>query len=78
MFPVAYVIVPFSDTPPADAIGASLARFQRGRRGDVPDGWLAFHDETEETRQFYEAQHIFTEQGTGGCGSRGTSAVTGR
>ena len=34
---VAYVILPFSDTPPADAIRASLARFQRGRRGDLPE-----------------------------------------
>ncbi len=66
MFSVAYVILPFSDTPPADAIQASLARFQRGRRGDLPESWLTFHDETEEFRQVYEAHHIFTEQDKGG------------
>ncbi len=66
MFSIAYVILPSSDTPPADAIRASLARFQRGRRGDLPERWLTFHDETEEFRQVYEAHHIFTEQGTGG------------
>ncbi|MGA3400955.1 MAG: hypothetical protein ABSC95_17190 [Acetobacteraceae bacterium] len=66
MFSIAYVILPFSDTPPADAVRASLARFQRGRRGDLPESWLTFHDETEEFRQVYEAHHIFTEQDTGG------------
>lgn len=66
MFSIAYVILPFSDTPPADAVRASLARFQRGRRGDLPESWLTFHDETEEFRQVHEAQHIFTEQDQGG------------
>jgi hypothetical protein len=31
VFAVAYVILPFSDTEPAEAIGTSLARFQRGQ-----------------------------------------------
>jgi hypothetical protein len=66
MFSVAYVILPFSDIPPADAIRVSLARFQRGRRGDLPESWLTFHDETEEFRQVYEAHHTFTEQDKGG------------
>jgi hypothetical protein len=66
MFSIAYVILPFSDTPPADAIRAWLARYQRGRRGDVPESWLTFHDETAEFRQVYEAHHIFTEQDKGG------------
>jgi hypothetical protein len=77
MFSIAYVILPFSDTPPADAIRASLARFQRGRRGDLPESWLTFRDETEEFRQVYEAQHIFTEPDKGGCGSRGTLTLPG-
>lgn len=66
MFSLAYVILPFSDTPPADAIRASLAPFQRGRRGDLPEDWLSFHDETEELREDYEAQLTFTMQGGGG------------
>jgi hypothetical protein len=66
MFSVAYVILPCADTPPADAIRGSLARFQRGRRGDLPDGWLSFHDETDELRLMHEAPHIFTEQDQGG------------
>ena len=33
MFSLAYVILPFSDIPPADAIRASLSRCQRGLRG---------------------------------------------
>jgi hypothetical protein len=45
VFSIAYVILPFSEPPPADAIRVSLARFQRGRRGDLPEGWLIFRDE---------------------------------
>ena len=66
MFALAYVILPFSDTPPAEAIRASLAPFQRGQRGDLPEGWLSFHDETEALLQDYEAQLTFTTQGNGG------------
>jgi hypothetical protein len=66
MFSIAYVILPFSDTPPADAVRASLARFRRGQRGRLPESWLTFHDETDEFRQVYEAHHIFTEQDKGG------------
>jgi hypothetical protein len=66
MFSLAYVILPVSDTPPAAAIRASLARFQRGRRGDVPEGWLAFHDETVEIREAYEARFEFTDNGPSG------------
>ena len=55
MFSLAYVLLPVSDTPPAEAIRSSLARFQRGRRGDLPEAWLAFHDETEELREEHEA-----------------------
>lgn len=54
MFSFAYVVLPFSDTPPADAIRASLARFERGMRGDVPDDWLRFEDETGELRAMHE------------------------
>lgn len=55
MFSLAYVILPFTGTPPAEAIAASLARFQRGRRGDVPDQWLTFHDQTAEVHSIHEA-----------------------
>lgn len=54
MFSVVYVILPFSDTPPADAISRSLARFRRGSRGEVPDDWLRFEDETGELRALHE------------------------
>ena len=62
MFSVAYVILPFSEMPPAEAIRASLAPFQRGRRGDLPEAMLAFHDETDEVRRLYQASFTFTEQ----------------
>jgi hypothetical protein len=73
MFSVAYVILPFADTPPADAITASLTRFQRGRRGDLPDDWLAFHDETEDLRSAHETQFRFTDHGKNGLGIEGGS-----
>ena len=66
MFSLAYVILPFADIAPADAIRASLASFQRGGRGEVPDDWLAFHDETEALRRAHEAQFTFIDQGKGG------------
>src|SRR5271156_1350380 len=66
MFALAYVILPFSATLPADAIRASLAPFQRGQRGDLPDGWLSFHDETEALLADYEARLTITIQGNGG------------
>lgn len=66
MFQVAYVVLPFADTPPADAIRASLARFGRGRRGEVPDDWLAFRDETAALRCVHEARLTFTDYGKGG------------
>jgi hypothetical protein len=58
MFALAYVILPFSGTLPADAIRASLAPFQRGQRGDLPEGCLSFHDETEALLEEYEARLI--------------------
>lgn len=60
MFALAYVLIPFSSTPPAEAIADSLARFQRGRRGDVPDDWLRFFDHTEEVRTLHETALTFT------------------
>jgi hypothetical protein len=65
MFALAYVILPFSATLPADAIHASLARFQRGQRGDLPESWLSFDDETEAFLQSYEAQLTIKMQGDG-------------
>ena len=66
MFSLAYVILPFSDTLPADAIRASLAPFQRVQRGDLPENWLSFHDETEALLEDYEARLAITTLGNGG------------
>ena len=66
MFSLAYVILPFCDVPPADAIRASLARFQRGLRGDIPNEWLAFADETDALRQAHETRITFTDKGKHG------------
>ena len=57
---------PFSDLPPADAMRASMSRFQRGLRGDVPYEWLAFADETDALRQAHEARFAFTDKGKHG------------
>jgi hypothetical protein len=66
MFALAYVILPFSDTLPVDAIHTSLVPFQRGQRGDLPESWLSFHDETEGLREEHEARLTFTDQGDRG------------
>lgn len=66
MFSLAYVILPVSDLPPAEAIRASLAAFQRGTRGTLPESSLAFHDETDALREAHEAHLVFSEKGTGG------------
>jgi hypothetical protein len=63
VFSLAYVILPFSDAPPADAIRASLSRFQRGLCGDVPDEWLAFADETDALLEAHETRFTFTDKG---------------
>lgn len=60
MFGLAYVLLPFSDEQPAEAIAASLSRFQRGGCGEVPDEWLRFHDETACIREMHEARYTFT------------------
>lgn len=59
MFGLAYVLLPFNETPPSEAIASALARFRRGRRGDVPDEWLRFHDETAYIREMHEARYSF-------------------
>ena len=61
MFSLAYVLLPFDDQSPAEAIAASLARFERGRRGDVPDDWLAFHDETAHVEELHQTRFTFTK-----------------
>lgn len=66
MFAPAYVILPFSPTPPAEALRLSLAPFERGGRGDLPDDALAFHDETEHVRAVHRATYTFTQKGKGG------------
>lgn len=63
MFGLAYVLLPFSGTPPAEAIAASLARFKRGGRGDVPEEWLRFHDETEAVRTLHQTVFTFVMDG---------------
>ena len=74
MFALAYVVLPFSDTLPAAAIQASLAPFQRGQRGDLPESWLSFNDETEALLEDYEAQLTITAQGNGGMQIEGGPA----
>ena len=66
MFSIAYVILPLAGTDPAEAIRTSLAPFHPGSRGDVPEGWLTFHDETAALRQAHEARFTFTDKGTRG------------
>ena len=66
MFSIAYVLLPPSATAPAEAIRTSLAPFQRGGRGDLPDDWLTFHDETAALRQAHEASFTFTDKDGGG------------
>lgn len=61
MFSLAYVILPFGDSAPADAIRASLAPFQRAGRGEMPDDCLAFDDETAELMGLHEAWLTFTD-----------------
>jgi hypothetical protein len=60
MFGLACVILPFSEAPPSDAITRSLARFQRGRRGDVPDEWLRFYDETATLHELHQTLFSFS------------------
>jgi hypothetical protein len=75
VFSIAYVLLPVSDTPPAEAIRASLARFQRGRLGDLPESWLTFHDETEDLQCAHQALIAVTEQGSRGLRIDEGSAV---
>src|ERR1700678_1989843 len=79
MFALPCVILPFSATLPADAIRASLAPFQRGQRGDLPESWLSFGDETEAFLEDYEAQLTITMLGDGGTmlGDGGTTQGDG-
>lgn len=66
MFSLAYVVLPFSGVAPAEAFRASLARFQVGSRGDVPEAWLSFDDQTEELRHSLQTRFIFTDAQPGG------------
>src|SRR5688572_9795684 len=63
MFGIVHVLRPFSDRSPAEAIRAALARCERGGRGDVPDEWLAFEDETDHVRALHTASWTFSLQG---------------
>ncbi len=75
MVSLAYVILPVTGTPPGDAIRASLAPFQRGGRGDLPETRLAFHDETDELRQAHEAHFTFIVLEKGGLQIEGGADV---
>jgi hypothetical protein len=75
MFALAYVILPFAETAPADAIQSSLARFQRGLRGEVPENWIEFDDCTEFLRSAHEAKFVFTLTGKGGLSIQGGNDV---
>ena len=66
MFSLAYVILPVSCGSPAEAIRTSLARFQRGGRGKLPEDWLVFHDVTDELRQDHKTRFTFTDLGNKG------------
>lgn len=62
MFSLAYILLPFSDTPPADAIADALSRFRMGSRGDVPEEWLQFDDDTAHIEELYRADITFTKR----------------
>jgi hypothetical protein len=62
---LAYVILPFADTAPADAITASMARFQQGGLGKLPNDWLTFDDHTSSLRELHEAEITFVDPGQG-------------
>ena len=55
-----------SDIAPAKAIRDSLAPFERGGKGDLPEAWLTFHDETEHVKELHEAEFLFTREDGGG------------
>jgi len=67
MFSPVHVILPFSDIPPAEAIRAWLAPYRRGGKSDVPEAWLAFHDETEHVRALHRTEFVFTRHERGGA-----------
>jgi hypothetical protein len=73
MFSLACVILPFSGVSPEVVIQASLARFQRGGQGKVPDEWITFQDETAELQCALEAKFIFTRRESGGLQIGGDS-----
>lgn len=75
-FSVAYVILPFAETAPADAIRAALAPFQRGGRKELPQRLLSFHDETEALRCAYETRWTFTDRTTGGMQFEGDASAS--
>jgi hypothetical protein len=75
MFSLAYVILPVCADPSAEAIRASLAPFQRGTRGTLPEDSLAFKDETDALRDAYQAHFIFSETGTGGLQIEGADDI---
>lgn len=75
MFSIVHVLLPFCDASPAEAIRASLARFERGRRGDVPDDWLAFHDETEHVRTLHRTPFVFSRDEGGGIRIEGSDTT---
>jgi hypothetical protein len=75
MFSLAYVILPFADRPPADAIRDSLAPFQRGTRGSLSESMLAFIDETRDLREVHEADITFSKTGNDGIRIEGVMDI---
>ncbi|WP_267358818.1 MULTISPECIES: hypothetical protein [unclassified Methylobacterium] len=76
MFSLVHVILPVSELAPAEAIRASLAPFERGGKGEVPDDWLAFHDETDEVRALHRTEFTFTRVAGPGSRARHTGTWT--
>lgn len=52
-----------------------MALFERGGRGDVPDNWLTFHDETDHVKDLHATPFVFTKEEGGGTRIEGTTDV---
>ena len=72
MLGLVYVILPFSDVPPGEAIARSLTRVQRGGRETLPHDWLKWHDDTAEVEHLYRT--LLTFQRDGGLRTEGSDS----
>ncbi|WP_375458526.1 hypothetical protein [uncultured Enterovirga sp.] len=75
MFAAVYVLLPISEVSPAEAIRDAMAPFERGGRGDVPDNWLGFHDETDHVRTLHATPFVLTREKSGATRIEGTTAL---